>query len=166
MGAALLVKAEFVQALGGFDPLFFVDGSEIDFCLRAAISPWKVGFVPHATVRHDCSERQLQGMQQALKYASHIYYTNSLCTLKRLNHSFAYMLLYQSARTVNALFRSLRFGSVSRLLGVLAAQPKIMVALPTVWRHRRLHLTRQGVFLADLEVPAPEGSRIDEPGGT
>ena len=157
MGAALLVKAEVVETLGGFDPLFFVEGAEMDFCLRTVISPWKVGFVPHVTVRHDSPVRQRQGLQ-ALRYATHSFYTSSLYTLKRLNHSFLYMLVYQGVRSVYAILNSLRFGKVSRPLGVLLAQPKILVALPRVWRHRRLHLTQEGVFLADLEVPEPEGS--------
>jgi GT2 family glycosyltransferase len=161
MGAALLVKGELVEMLGGFDPLFFVAGTEIDFCLRTVISPWKVGFVPHVSVRHDCPERDRQGLE-ALRYATHIFYTGSLYTLKRLNHSFAFMLAYQGARSVYAVFNSLRFGNLSRLLGVLIAQPMILVALPRVWRNRRLHLTQEGVFLADLEVPAPEGSSPEQ----
>jgi GT2 family glycosyltransferase len=162
MGAALLVKAEVVETLGGFDPLFFVEGAEIDFCLRTVISPWKVGFVPHAIVRHDSPVRQRQGLQ-ALRYATHIFYTGSLYTLKRLNHSFPYMLVYQGLRSAHAIVNALRFGKVIRLLAVLAAQPKVLVALPRVWRHRRLHRTQQGVFLADLEIPVPDGSSVAEP---
>jgi GT2 family glycosyltransferase len=155
MGAALLVKTEVVESLGGFDPLFFVEGAEIDFCLRTVISPWKVGFVPHVKVRHDSPVRQRQGLQ-ALRYATRIFYTGSLYTLKRLNHSFPYMLVYQGLRSAYAIINALRFGKMIRLLAVLVAQPKILVALPRVWRSRRLHLTREGVFLADLEVPGPD----------
>jgi GT2 family glycosyltransferase len=161
MGAALLVKAEVVETLGGFDPLFFVAGTEIDFCLRTVISPWKVGFVPHVTVRHDCPVRERRGLE-ALRYATHIFNSSALCTLKRLNHSFFYMLVYQALRTINAIAKSLRFKQVARLLAVLVAQPKILLALPRVWRHRRMHLTQKGVFLADLEVPVPDASSVAE----
>ncbi|MFC2023149.1 glycosyltransferase family 2 protein [Chloroflexota bacterium] len=161
MGAALLVKADVVETLGGFDPLFFVQGAEIDFCLRTVISPWRVGFVPHAIVRHDSPLRQLQGLH-ALRYATHIFYTSSLCTLKRLNHSFLYMLVYQGVRSVYAIVNSLRFGKQSRPLAVLIAQPKILIALPRVWRHRRLHLTQEGVFLADVKVPVPDAGSVAE----
>lgn len=160
MGAAMLVRADVVQRLGGFDPLFFLEGAEIDFCLRTVVSPWKVGFVPRVSVRHDCPERQREGLH-ALRYATHIFYTGSLCTLKRLNHSFPYMLAYQGFRSMSAIVNSLRFGKATRLLGVLVAQPKILVALPRVWRNRRLHLTREGVFLADLVVPLPEGGKAE-----
>jgi GT2 family glycosyltransferase len=156
MGAALLVKAKVVEVLGGFDPLFFVEGSEIDFCLRTVISPWKVGFVPRVSVRHDCPERERRGLD-AVRYATHIFYTNSLYTLKRLNHSFFYMLVYQAARSVYAFANALRFGKAARLLAVLFAQPRILVALPRVWRNRRLHLTQEGAFLAELQVPVPDG---------
>ena len=92
----------------------------------------------------------------------HIFYTGSLFTLKRLNHSFSYMLLYQAARSLFAVANSLRFGQVARLLAVPLAQPKILLALPRVWRHRRMHLTQKGVFLADLEVPVPDASSVAE----
>lgn len=161
MGAALLVKSKVVEAIGGFDPLFFVHGAEIDFCLRTATTPWKVGFVPHVTVRHDSPVRQRRGLP-ALRYATHIFYTSSLFTLKRLNHSFSYMLAYQGARSVFAIVNALRFGKAIRLLGVLVAQPKILAALPRVWRHRRLHLTQEGVFLMDLEVPEPDEAGVAE----
>jgi GT2 family glycosyltransferase len=154
-GAALLVKAEVVNMLGGFDPLFFLQGVEFDYCFRTTISPWEVGFVPRAVVHHARIVRQ--GKSPPLRKVVDDFYTSSLYTLKRLDHSFAYMLFYQAARSVGIVLLSLKRKAWRRPLAVLIAQPKILVALPRVWRHRRLCLTQEGVFMSGLVIPQPEG---------
>jgi hypothetical protein len=38
-------------------------------------------------------------------------------------------------------------------LGIVVAGLKLLKVLPIVWLHRRWCLTREAVFLADLEIP-------------
>lgn len=51
-GAAMIVRKEIWNSLGGFDPLFFVYSEESDFCWRVWLSGYRVVFAPSATVYH------------------------------------------------------------------------------------------------------------------
>ncbi|WP_051470949.1 glycosyltransferase family 2 protein [Patulibacter minatonensis] len=52
-GAAILVRREAFEALGGFTPGFFMYYDDVDFAWRAWLTGWRVWFVPRATVEHD-----------------------------------------------------------------------------------------------------------------
>lgn len=154
-GAALLVRGAVVERLGGFDPLFFVYGVEYDYCLRTVILDWKVGFVPRAKVHHDRAVQSGESPLAVRKYMED-FYSTSLFILKRLDHSFLYMLLYEAAYYVYNVFLSLQSRNIRRGLAILITAPKLLKALPKVWLHRRWCLTREGVFLSDIEIPEPE----------
>ncbi|MGD2147201.1 MAG: glycosyltransferase family 2 protein [Anaerolineae bacterium] len=151
-GAAMLVKGELVERLGGFDPLFFVYGVEYDYCLRTVISDWKVGFVPGARVHHD---RAVQSRVAPIAIRMHVedFYSTSLFILKRLDHSFVYMLLYEAAYAAYSVFLSFWSRNLRRALGIVVAGLKLLKVLPIVWLHRRWCLTREGVFLVDVANP-------------
>lgn len=51
-GGALLVKYEWWEKLGGFDPNFFMYFEDVDFCRRIADAGGKIFFLPQATVVH------------------------------------------------------------------------------------------------------------------
>jgi N-acetylglucosaminyl-diphospho-decaprenol L-rhamnosyltransferase len=51
-GAALVVRREAWQQLGGFDRRYFMYGEDLDFGLRLWLSGWRVGVVPAARVEH------------------------------------------------------------------------------------------------------------------
>jgi GT2 family glycosyltransferase len=50
--AALLVRREAAQAIGYFDPAFFVYSDEVDFCRRLADAGWYTLYVPDARAVH------------------------------------------------------------------------------------------------------------------
>lgn len=52
-GAAMVVRREDWDALGGMDPAYFMYGEDLDFGLRLWLSGRRVGFVPNAYVHHD-----------------------------------------------------------------------------------------------------------------
>jgi N-acetylglucosaminyl-diphospho-decaprenol L-rhamnosyltransferase len=52
MGACMLVRAETVDDVGGFDEDFFLFNEESDFCYRLRRAWWEVWFVPDAEVVH------------------------------------------------------------------------------------------------------------------
>jgi hypothetical protein len=52
-GAALAVRREAWEQLGGFDSRYFMYGEDLDFGLRLWLSGWKVGIAPGARVEHD-----------------------------------------------------------------------------------------------------------------
>ena len=51
-GAALLVRRELFERLGGLDERFFMYGEDGDFCLRARRAGWRVMLMPVAVVTH------------------------------------------------------------------------------------------------------------------
>jgi GT2 family glycosyltransferase len=57
--AALLVRREAADAVGYFDPAFFVYSDEVDFCKRLHDAGWNVIYVPEArAVTHDPPDRE------------------------------------------------------------------------------------------------------------
>jgi N-acetylglucosaminyl-diphospho-decaprenol L-rhamnosyltransferase len=52
MGSALLVRAEAVEAVGGFDERYFMFSEETDWCYRFREAGWKVWFFPGAEAVH------------------------------------------------------------------------------------------------------------------
>jgi N-acetylglucosaminyl-diphospho-decaprenol L-rhamnosyltransferase len=52
-GAALVVRREAWDALGGFDERYFMYGEDLDLSLRLRLAGWRLGVVPAARVAHD-----------------------------------------------------------------------------------------------------------------
>jgi GT2 family glycosyltransferase len=51
-GAAMLVRRDRFQQLGGFDETFFLDWEDLDLCWRAWLRGWPAVYVPAAWLRH------------------------------------------------------------------------------------------------------------------
>lgn len=52
VGAALMLRREAVQEVGGFDPEFFMYNEEVDLCYRLRRAGWSVDFYPGAEFIH------------------------------------------------------------------------------------------------------------------
>ena len=52
-GAALAVRRQAWEQVGGFDSRYFMYGEDLDLSLRLWLSGWEVGVVPEARVEHD-----------------------------------------------------------------------------------------------------------------
>jgi GT2 family glycosyltransferase len=72
LGAALAFRRETFEALGGFDPSFFMYFEEVDLCYRASARGWQVRFVPEAEVIHvgGASTEQQRGRMNLQYFAS------------------------------------------------------------------------------------------------
>jgi GT2 family glycosyltransferase len=51
--AAMLVKREAIDAVGGFDERFHLYGEDNEWCLRMVRAGWVLLFEPDAVIRHD-----------------------------------------------------------------------------------------------------------------
>ena len=51
-GAVMMIRREAWDAVGGFDPAFFLYFEDIDLCLRVRAAGWEVGIVSEATAVH------------------------------------------------------------------------------------------------------------------
>jgi hypothetical protein len=65
-GAAMLVRAEVLAALGGFDEGYFMYSEELDLCRRLRAAGWAVRFEPAAGVLHH--EGQSSGQVAPLRH--------------------------------------------------------------------------------------------------
>jgi GT2 family glycosyltransferase len=52
-GAAMLIRREVVEQLGGLDEEYFLYFEETDFCRKAHSGGWSVAFVPGSCVMHN-----------------------------------------------------------------------------------------------------------------
>lgn len=52
MGACLLLRADMLRSIGGFDERFFLCSEEVDLCRRAREAGWSVVYTPEVTVVH------------------------------------------------------------------------------------------------------------------
>lgn len=53
IGAAMVVRRVAIEAVGTFDPRFFLYAEDVDFCYRLWAAKWQVLLVPGAVVRHE-----------------------------------------------------------------------------------------------------------------
>ncbi len=73
-GAALAIRREAFEAVGGFDVSFFMYSEEVDLCYRLHATGWQVHFAPVATVVHvgGASTMQCRAEMEVQVFASTI----------------------------------------------------------------------------------------------
>ncbi|MDQ4078270.1 MAG: glycosyltransferase family 2 protein [Chloroflexota bacterium] len=76
-GAALLVRREVYEMVGGFDERFFMYFEETDWQRRIKAAGWSVWYLPDATIRHheDASSGQVVALRHIRFNQSRLYYT-------------------------------------------------------------------------------------------
>jgi GT2 family glycosyltransferase len=81
MGAAMLVRAEPFEAVGGFDERYFLYWEDADLCHRLRDRGWSTRYVPRARVVHSGGASAKTGSREAtrafhrsayLYYATHV----------------------------------------------------------------------------------------------
>ena len=127
-GAAMLVRAEVVDAVGGLDESFSWGYEDVDFCRRVKAAGWEIHYVPAAGVRHQWgASRRLAPASTVLKAIEgrrHYF---------RKHHGAASAALVMAATLLSHLLRSLVFalGGVfdRRLCARAATEREIAAAL-------------------------------------
>src|SRR5438128_3909845 len=73
-GAAMLVRRQAFNEVGGFDPAFFMFNEEVDLCRRLSVSGWTVEFTPEAEFIHvgGASTQTIWGDMYREQLRSHI----------------------------------------------------------------------------------------------
>jgi GT2 family glycosyltransferase len=73
VGAALLMRREALDEIGGFDERFFMYVEDLEWCWRARAAGWQISFEPDAVVRHvgnASGEKRWGGRRSALEAAN------------------------------------------------------------------------------------------------
>lgn len=110
-GAFLFISIECLKVIKGFDPIFFFYGEDIDLCLRAKSSGYKIGLIKAAHVVHDRKEREMTKDRLAF----HIY-ANSLLQIKSLKRNFLFSFFKTIYSNFLLAFRENKeFGYLTRL---------------------------------------------------
>jgi N-acetylglucosaminyl-diphospho-decaprenol L-rhamnosyltransferase len=100
IGAAVLIRRNVLESLGGFDERFFFFLEETDLCIRTRSvkhgtegKTYRVVFYPHAKVIH------LQGKTVAKNWVKgRIEYNISLYKFIRKHHTFLYSIVFKAVR--------------------------------------------------------------------
>lgn len=78
-GAAVVFHPQYLEAIGGFDPEYFLYYEDVDLGLRGLAHGWSTTHVPDAVVEHRHSDRSVQGT----KLVEVLQHRNRLLTLVR-----------------------------------------------------------------------------------
>ena len=75
-GGSMVIRAEVVKAIGGFDADFFGYMEETDFCLRAFLRGWRCVYAPDAVVYHKdgFSFKKNRGKQYYYRERNRVWY--------------------------------------------------------------------------------------------
>ncbi len=134
-GAAMVVRTEIFNKLGGFDPSYFAHFEEIDFSLRLQRAGYKLEVIPNSVVYH------LGGGTLAYQSDKKLYLNirNSLATIVK-NFSTFRLLWMIPTRLVLDGMAGLKFifeGNISKTLSILKAHFSFYYRLLTIIRRKR-----------------------------
>jgi hypothetical protein len=73
-GAALLIRRELFNKIGGFDENFFMYGEDLDLCRRVREEKYEVRFCPQVSVLHLGGKSQRTFLEQKWQYFKSLYY--------------------------------------------------------------------------------------------
>jgi GT2 family glycosyltransferase len=111
IGAAIIVRRELLENLGGFDQQFFFFLEETDLCIRARERGARVVFLPHVRMIH------LQGRTVRKNWVQgRIQYNISLYKFIKKHHSMLYYQIFQGIRSLKSLFVPLVLSALFPLL--------------------------------------------------
>ncbi len=131
--AVWLMPRQIFEKVGGFDPVYFMYGEDIDYCHRAQFHGFKVGLSPEAIAYHwhvSDSSRQITFNMQTLKLSAEI-----INRLKRPGHIFMLSLMgiivTWTQMSLNLLIYGDLKGIFARALSFFKVVPKLFI----IWRH-------------------------------
>jgi len=92
--AAWLISRECIEAVGGFDPIFFHYGEDNDYCYRVKLAGFDIGICPNLIITHDTGTREPdKKMLKRRRFAS-IILTLRYHTLSHINKLYYYIKYY------------------------------------------------------------------------
>lgn len=98
IGAALLLRREAIEDVGGFDESFFMYAEDLEWCWRARRRGWDIRFEPAAVVCHigNATGARVYGRSRTLAYLSNTY------RFYRREHSLLSAAAYRALNTIGS----------------------------------------------------------------
>jgi GT2 family glycosyltransferase len=120
-GCCLLIQCRVFETIGLFDERFFMYGEDVDFCFRAARSGLKTGVIEDAVLYHkaNASSRNNSFFYEQQVARAHLHL--SQCLFERRSTQTLSACVKIPILCVRALLRTLRFGNLNAIKGLLSA---------------------------------------------
>lgn len=139
-GAAMLVRGDLFEALGGFDGRYFAHSEEIDLCWRIQRAGYQVYAIPSSRVFHvGGGTLQYQSARKAF-----LNFRNSLFTITK-NETFGKLLWLVPARLILDFVAGLLFlsqGKLDHIRAIIDAHWYFFGQFGNVWRQRKVDRQR------------------------
>lgn len=148
--AAWLVKANVFRKIGGFDPVFFHRGEDVDFVYRLRWHGYRFVLATEAFVCHahqgaiDFRNKTLASKVEKVKFRT----VGAWVTLKRLDKPLLAQLLVLVGESLSMLFRQLASGKWSAPFAEALLWWFVITKLPTVCSSRSCCRNEQGSWIS------------------
>jgi GT2 family glycosyltransferase len=140
IGAALLLRREVYEEVGGFDENFFLYAEETDWMKRMAQANWPVAFIPWAQVTH------LGGASSDARAGQNPRFFEGQDRFIQKHFGARGLLAYRAANVIGALLRLGAFaarGSIVRGTDRGAQRARARAKMQQVWWLARRHATHR-----------------------
>jgi GT2 family glycosyltransferase len=152
VNAALwLLPKNTLLTIGGFDPLFFHYGEDIDFTNRVNYHGYKVGVCPAAKGIHFRKQPDENERKKPTEQMNKRKETGYLILLKNINRSFFYCFLQFSYKFLKMAAESLKKGKMQELMADFKVYGKTIFQLPQIAKHRSISKSQKYAFLSSAK---------------
>ena len=104
--AIWLITADCLEKVGGFDPLFFHYGEDVDYANRIRYHGYKIGVIANAIGYHDRKQETYESFSDEKKRTSILM--GNLAVVKDINNKFMPKLVAVLVKSLRGIFGSLR----------------------------------------------------------
>ena len=134
--AAILVKRELVEKIGGFDNIFESSWEDADFCYRAKRAGFKTFYTPDAIAYHDIEYNTQKDAERLLvRYAKNLG-KNRIIFMKRFGKNFFIFSLFLPLYLIYYLYLALKYKHLSGYLKFLKGTLDGFILVNTKERRR------------------------------
>lgn len=143
--AAWLISEKCIKDIGGFDSIFFMYGEDIDYCFRAELNSYSVGFVPSTKILHKRSHYHPKSNKEKILLTANVMTSKEFVGLKINKRPFIIQLFVVYFDILSKFLVAIRTKNLIRSLASIISFFKITIRLPKVLVHR--NITRRKIPL-------------------
>lgn len=96
-GSSFFIRKEVIETIGLLDPYYFAYREEADYCWRAKLAGFKVGFLPNTVILHKVGKSSTSLIKQYLRFRNELYFCSKFGN--KLDFWIVYIRIFK--RTLN-----------------------------------------------------------------